>query len=504
MEFHKGIVEFEEKEELKMMRNIQLLKNLREALVLADQLMQDRVSFKEKVKTLKEIEGKIGQRIEYRPIYLEGRKGFTEKYVPDSGGYSTPSIPIVEEFEIQSAKYKEGGFQVFHGSREVGEVEGVWILESGRFLVVRTTHFKHSESYWDDSAGPRIYYPYTYEWMGEAVEMDKLPALPLQVDIRRTVTAKVIKALSTVKEIEGDDERDTLLYILQEVADNPWGISLSEFFTGLSSESIEILGQDGLNCLLSNIRKHTPLDDQDHQALARFGSQAVEPLLQILIEESDKSVWGRARNLLPSVVRVLGNIGDKRAVKPIIEILERGNIAVVEEAAKALSKIGNEEAYVPLVKVYARYDKEVEEAERKASMGYGPEPSRELVHVRDVTGEALGKVREVLSEKSLETLIQLLESGDETERRIAVHDLERFGGDRVVDALIHVVKNEPKHASSERLYAVDALASFDSDKAVEALIQISRDKSDPLHRRTEGWLKRTGKRPSFLQRVFRR
>lgn len=189
------------------MSNIQLFKSLRKALLLADQLVQEG-SLQEKVESIKEIQSKVGQFLEYLPIYLEEEQGYTEKYVQDSGGYSTPSIPMVEKFKRLGAEYRENGFQVFKGSRVVGEVESAWLLESGRYLVVRSTHFRYSESFYDDSSGPRIYYPAEYEWKGEAEEANELPAFLLEkrmsLDLRprRRVAARVIETLSRIKEIE--------------------------------------------------------------------------------------------------------------------------------------------------------------------------------------------------------------------------------------------------------------------------------------------------------------
>jgi HEAT repeat protein len=481
-------------------------------------------SLQEKVETIKEIQSKVGQFLEYIPIYLEEEQGYTEKYVPESGGHSTPSIPIVEEFKKQGAKYREKGFQIFEGSREVGEVESAWLLESERYLVVKNTHFKYSESFYDDSSGPRIYYPAEYDWKGEAKEANELPAfllekrMSLDLSPRRRVAAIVIETLSKIREIE-KEQCDTLLYILQRVAEDSWSTSLSEFFMRLSPKSIEILGQEGLNYLLLNLKnlklQGTQWNDQDRQALARFrSSQVVESFLQIL---RDESVWEEARRgyskfadsrraceLLIDMMRELGHLGDKRAIKSLMDLLERGPIGVREEAGKVLGELGDEELYVSLVKLYAPYQKRVEEAENNAIMGYGPKPSEELIHNRNAMGLAAGTILKKLSKKSIEPLIQLLESDDETERYWAVRGLIRLSGDRVVDALIYVVKNEPKH-SSIRFEAIDALGrlSTNSDKAVEILIQISKDKSDPLRMRARGALERIGRRPSFLRKLFR-
>ncbi|MBD3180770.1 hypothetical protein GF312_00660 [Candidatus Poribacteria bacterium] len=80
--------------------------------------------------------------------------------------------------------------------------------------------------------------------------------------------------------------------------------------------------------------------DQDDQvknssakALEKFGSPAVNDLIAILNNKSDIELTIR-------VVQVLGNIGDRRAIKPMEKVYEEANNPLLKnETAKALNKI---------------------------------------------------------------------------------------------------------------------------------------------------------------------
>ncbi|MGZ7049223.1 MAG: HEAT repeat domain-containing protein [Methanobacterium sp.] len=80
-------------------------------------------------------------------------------------------------------------------------------------------------------------------------------------------------------------------------------------------------------------------------ALGKMKNAAVEPLINAL-ESNDWKIRGR-------VAEVLGNIGDKRAIEPLINALvglnKDGNKYVRGRAAEALGKMGDERAIDPLI-----------------------------------------------------------------------------------------------------------------------------------------------------------
>jgi len=75
------------------------------------------------------------------------------------------------------------------------------------------------------------------------------------------------------------------------------------------------------------------------ESIVKIGELAVEPLIQALKDENV--------NVQIKAVESLGKIGDKRAVGPLISLLENKDIG--GEAAKALGKIGDKRAVEPLI-----------------------------------------------------------------------------------------------------------------------------------------------------------
>ena len=75
-------------------------------------------------------------------------------------------------------------------------------------------------------------------------------------------------------------------------------------------------------------------------ALVKFGSAAVEPLVNALSGDTEKQ---------QSAIEALGRIGDQRAVLPLIAALDSATPQVIRAAARALGKIGDNRAIAPLI-----------------------------------------------------------------------------------------------------------------------------------------------------------
>jgi HEAT repeat protein len=82
----------------------------------------------------------------------------------------------------------------------------------------------------------------------------------------------------------------------------------------------------------------------DWKKLAHMGTSAVEPLLKVLQDENSST-------LHRGCIKTLGEIRDKRAVEPLIEILKNKEISLREEAVKALGQIGDQKVVKPLISV---------------------------------------------------------------------------------------------------------------------------------------------------------
>lgn len=86
-------------------------------------------------------------------------------------------------------------------------------------------------------------------------------------------------------------------------------------------------------------------------SLGEVGDErAVEPLIEALNDRK------RVREV---AARALGEIGDARAVKPLIKVLQSGNWEVSGTSAKALGKIGDERAVQALVETLEGRDESV-------------------------------------------------------------------------------------------------------------------------------------------------
>jgi len=72
----------------------------------------------------------------------------------------------------------------------------------------------------------------------------------------------------------------------------------------------------------------------------------VEKLVKVLVSPKISEDWRRARR---AAATALGELGDARAVQPLIEALKDGDNSIATIAAKALGEIGSGEAVEPLI-----------------------------------------------------------------------------------------------------------------------------------------------------------
>ncbi|TET35657.1 MAG: HEAT repeat domain-containing protein [Planctomycetota bacterium] len=115
---------------------------------------------------------------------------------------------------------------------------------------------------------------------------------------------------------------------------------------------INVLGKTGEECavesLIALLKKPIPKSfDRNAAALAlgRMGDKrAVKPLLELL---------GKVENMFlrREIIGTLAQVRDERAVDPLIALLETGSRYDIESAARALGLIGNTRAVAPLINV---------------------------------------------------------------------------------------------------------------------------------------------------------
>lgn len=161
-------------------------------------------------------------------------------------------------------------------------------------------------------------------------------------------------------------------------------------------------------------------------------------------EWDDVSQWER---VIESICIALGRLEDRRAVLPLIDLIEYYNQEWTYQAILALGKIGDERAIPALIRVLENTEK-------------GEKMRRESARVLTYMERELG----------IETTIRLLPSKDETERNIAAWAL--YGvirhGDAFYDILLDI-NNDSDRISSESKQLQDLIdrdAGFYRDGSV--------------------------------------
>ena len=204
-------------------------------------------------------------------------------------------------------------------------------------------------------------------------------------------------------------------------------------------------------------------------ALGKIGAPAVESLLAVL-QDSRKEVRQAAS-------RALGEIGDVRAVEPLIALLcdEDEDEKLRKSATAALGKIGDARAVEPLIAVLKDRTYRVHD-EAEYALGQIGAPAVESLltmlkdsnrEVRRAAARTLGRTGDV---RAVELLIALLQ--DQELRRAAIFGLGHMGDARAVEPLIAVLRDAD---SIVREFAARALGQIGDARAVEPLIVALED-----------------------------
>jgi hypothetical protein len=174
------------------------------------------------------------------------------------------------------------------------------------------------------------------------------------------------------------------------------------------------------------------------EALGEIGdARAVDPLIKALqIQRFTK--WNyRYFGLRAAAAEALGEIGDARAVDPLIKALQ--DVREVQDvAAAALGRIGDARAVDPLIKAL-----------------------QEENFDRRIAAEALGEIGDA---RAVDPLIKALQEGY-FEKKAAAEALGKIGDARAVDPLIRALRN----GGFEKEAAAEALGKIDGARATEAL-----------------------------------
>jgi HEAT repeat protein len=185
--------------------------------------------------------------------------------------------------------------------------------------------------------------------------------------------------------------------------------------------------------------KHSLAED----ALIRIGEPAVERLIGIL----DDDRWG----LRFGAIWSLKEIGDPRAIQPLIEILRIDDVNVTCEVSDAMEKFG-EPAFEPMLAALTHTD-------------------------RNVRGSALfllGKTKDI---RAVPHLIAALQDEDVEARQSAVFALGEIGDVRAFEPLIVALRDENPDI---RWSAVVSLGNLGDKAAIPHLLTMMNDPDEDV------------------------
>ena len=215
-------------------------------------------------------------------------------------------------------------------------------------------------------------------------------------------------------------------------------------------------------------------------ALGEMGdARAVEPLIQALQDNNNQPV------LRNSAALALGEISDLRAVEPLIQAFYK-DPDVRWNAGEAVGKMG-ELGVKPLIQALKNKDSDIREEAAKALGRTGDAGAIEPIikaledEDEDVGREAAGALVEI-GEPAVEPLIQALKHKDSGVRGNAAWALGRIKDARAVEPLIQVLKGKN---SDVRYWAIYALEEIGDAQAIEPLVQVLKDKNEDSKIREE-------------------
>ena len=194
-----------------------------------------------------------------------------------------------------------------------------------------------------------------------------------------------------------------------------------------------------------------------------FGAAAV-PALEAVIDSGPYS-------LSLGAVEALGEIGDQRALRPLLRALKADDAGVCVAALDALCRMGDPQAVEPIIGTLRHESGAVRvaavETLRRLGATAAVEPLRGLLRdpvwdVRRAAAEALGRLKDP---RAIDALAEALADGDEDVREASAMALGSLGEPRGIGPLVLALKDP---ASGVRRIAAAALSRIDPDWSASA------------------------------------
>jgi HEAT repeat protein len=214
------------------------------------------------------------------------------------------------------------------------------------------------------------------------------------------------------------------------------------------------------------------------EALWEIGEPAVDPLVKCLASENpDVQYWA---------IQVLGEIGDTRAVAPIIKKLKDENQPEEKRISciKALGEIEDPAAIQALIEQLGNNSWFVRRAAGEALWQIGPAAVGDLIRalahgnvdVRYWSSKVLGEMQ---AKEAVEPLIRLLEDKEWSIRSGAAYSLGEIGDERAAEALLKYLEDPNEIV---RKNVVIALGQIGDSKAIKSSEQALEDESEWVRR----------------------
>ncbi len=309
-------------------------------------------------------------------------------------------------------------------------------------------------------------------------------AVPALIEaLRKDDNAAVRKnAASSLREIENANARPALIKALN--SDNS-GVVRSESAYALGVGALK--HADNVEPLIKAMRKDK-YESTRVRAVWSLGEiadkRAIEPLIDLLVKGRKKGEK-ESPAVIAQIITALDKIATP-AVQPLIAVLEDKNIDEVprSKAAQILGLIENTDAVEPLISAL-KDNSVVVRSESAISLGLindrrAVEPlinvfndENEWVTVRVNALNSLGKIKD---ERAVPVLLEALKSNVDAIRNSAVIACGQLKDKRAVPQLIQMVENE-KENDTIRVNAISSLSSIGDSRALGTILNALKSKN---------------------------
>lgn len=348
-----------------------------------------------------------------------------------------------------------------YSAREEAEKEMQTLLQDSTTFDVLLSYLKEQlKAAKDDELKTRlgrIIGPY----VGWGISSPLLKKFP-DIITRLNSSDKVIRA-NTIKELKDMNHPAAVEPLVRLAFFADWSLR------DLAAKALIKIGTPAVNAVIRVLDSNSHARDEAAEVLKQIGKSAVDPLIKVLGN-------GYSDDSREVAAETLGNIGDARAVEPLIKALGDKRGQVCRAAAEALVKIGKPaieslvktcakgssrgDSYYPALWILSRIkDPQGIDALIKALDDENP-------NIRQMVAEALGEMRDA---KAVQPLIKALSASIPWGREKVAEALGKLKDARALEPLISALQDKEYEV---RKQAAVALGEIGSDKAVEALVRV--------------------------------